>query len=187
MARSNLLFEKDSTGDNLCYTGIMLFVGWVLGALLAVGVYLVSSLPTCHDTTVLTTITETITISNSSEVEFDSQEVITCVVYDVPAAICTTLGILLFPAILISIVVYRRHRGDDICEGDKLGLTIVVAGVIAGLIGGVGLILQTRMSTENTAGGAVLLIVVGISVWITLLCSKCYQQWTEEGDWGHIV
>lgn len=191
MPRTDGLFEKQSSGDNICYTSIMLGVGWVLGVLLAVGIYLVGGLSTCHDMTVLTTITkETITDSgNATLIQVPSEEVLECVIFDTAAAVCLTLGILLYPATLVTIVVFRRRKdGDDICTEDQLGLSIVAVGVISGLLSGVGLVLQTAMNTaENTAGGSVLLIVVGVTVWITLMCSKCYQQWREEQDEGHFM
>jgi hypothetical protein len=186
-----MLFDKQGSGDNICYTSIMLGVGWVLGVLLAVGIYLVGGLSTCHDMTVLTTVTDETQTSggNLTLVQNLSAEVVECVIFDTAAAVCLTLGILLYPATLITIVVFRRRKdGDDICTEDQLGLSIVAAGVISGLLSGVGLVLQTAMDTsEATAGGAVLLIVVGITVWITLMCSKCYQQWREEQDEGHFM
>lgn len=187
----NDMLSGPGSGDNLCYTSTMVLIGWVLGILLSVSIFFVGELPTCYDTMVLTQVTETHHAfeSNITVLETVSEEALRCVTYDVGASICLTLGFLLPFAFVLSIVVWRRRQdGEDICAKDTLGLSVIAAGTAIGMLAGAGLVLVTKMPTANaTAAGSAMLIGVVVLIWISLLCSRCYQDYKEEQQEGHVM
>jgi len=68
-----------------------------------------------------------------------------------------------------------------------MGIGIVGAGAVSGVIAGIGFMLQSAMdTTTGSAGGTVLLILVAFTLWTTVQCSRCYENWKAEQDGTHL-
>lgn len=169
------MFNDKERNDRIIQTILLLLIGWALGACLPIAIFLIGMLPTCE----LLPITDP---ANPLDLSF------ACVEYDVAGSACTSVGVLLLPAILISmIVIRRRNEGEDLCSPQTGTFITISLGVISGFIAGFGMVLVTKMNTaDNVAGGVVLLIFLVFAIFITMMCGLCYHQWQDEHDENHL-